>query len=151
MQSYSTSLELAASPEIVFTSINDVPKWWVREVAGASAEFEGKSSSLGDEFILRHGDVHYSKHKLIELVPDKKVVWLVTDSKLTWIKGNKEEWTGTKMIFEIIGDGEKTTLMFTHEGLVPQLECYEHCVHFWERVIKDWLFNLIRLSRAEER
>jgi hypothetical protein len=143
MHSYSTSLEIAASPQDVFNSINDVSKWWVRQVVSTSTEFEGKSSNLDDEFILRHGDVHYSKHKLIEIIPDKKVVWLVTDSKLTWIKENKEEWTGTKMIFEIVPDGEKTTLVFAHDGLVPQLECYEHCVHFWERVIKDWLFNFI--------
>jgi len=143
MQSYSTSLEIAASPQDVFNSVNDVSKWWVRQVVGTSTEFEGKSSDLDDEFILRHSDVHYSKHKLIEFILNKKVVWLVTDSRLTWIKENKEEWTGTKMIFEIVAEEEKNTLMFTHDGLVPQLECYEHCVHFWERVIKDWLFNFI--------
>ena len=148
MQSYSTRLELAASPEIVFNAINDVPKWWLREAGGANTEFEGKSTSVGDEFILRHTEVHYSKHKVGELIPGKKVVWLVTDSKLTWIKGNKEEWTGTKMVFEIVPGREKTTLIFTHEGLIPQLECYEHCVHFWERVIREWLFNLITGDRS---
>jgi hypothetical protein len=143
MKSYDTSIEVVATSKDVFDHINEVSKWWVREVVGASTEFEGKSSNLNDEFILRHGDNHYSKHKLAEFMPYKKVVWLVTDSKLNWIKGNKQEWTGTKMIFEIIPKGEKTTLMFTHEGLVPQLECYTHCVHFWERVIGEWLFNFI--------
>jgi hypothetical protein len=143
MQNYSTGVEVAASLEDVFNHINDVSKWWVREAAGICTEFEGNSSNLGDEFILRHGDVHYSKHKLIEVIPNKKVVWLVTDSKLTWIKENKQEWTSTKMTFEIVPDGEKTSLIFTHEGLVPQLECYEHCVHFWDRVIKEWLYNHI--------
>jgi hypothetical protein len=143
MQGYSTSIEVTSTPTVVFGYINDVPKWWLREVVGASTEFEGKSSNLNDEFILRHTDNHYSKHQLIAVIPNKKVVWMVTDSKLNWINGNKAEWTGTKMIFEIIADGEKTTLIFTHEGLVPQLECYEHCVHFWDRVIKDWIFSLI--------
>src|ERR1700733_12134695 len=127
MQSYRTRIEVTSTPEDVFDHINDVPKWWLREAGGANTEFEGKSSSLGDEFILRHSDAHYSKHKLVELVPGKKVVWLVTHSRLNWIKENKAEWTGTKMIFEITPDREKTTLMFTHEGLVPRLECYEHC------------------------
>jgi len=149
MQSYSTSLEIAASPQDVFNHINDVPKWWVRQVAGGCTEFEGKSLNLDDEFILRHGDVHYSKHKLVEVTPNKKVVWLVTDSRLTWIKENKQEWTGTKMIFDIVAEGEKTTLVFTHEGLVPQLECYEHCVHFWDRVIREWLFNFITNGAGE--
>jgi len=146
-QSYSTSIEVGASPEAVFGDINDVPAWWIREAGGATTEFEGKSSNLGDEFTLRHTEVHYSKHKLIEVIPNKKIVWLVTDSRLAWIKENKEEWTGTKMIFEIVPEGEKTLLIFTHEGLVPQLECYEHCVHFWERVIGEWLYNFI-IERA---
>jgi hypothetical protein len=148
-QSYHTTLEVTSTPKDVFNGINDVSKWWVRQVVGTNTEFEGESSKLNDVFILRHGDVHYSKHKLTEIIPDKKVVWLVTDSKLTWIKGNKQEWTGTKMNFEIIPNGEKTTLMFTHEGLVPQLECYVHCVHFWERVINEWLFNFITECRKE--
>jgi hypothetical protein len=142
-QSYNTSIEVPLPPKAVLAHINDVSKWWVKQVAGASTEFEGKSSNLNDEFILRHGDNHYSKHKLIEVMPNKKVVWLVTDSKLNWIKKNKQEWTGTKMIFEIVPGEEKTTLIFTHEGLVPQLECHGHCVHFWDRVIKNWLYNLM--------
>src|ERR1700679_3762332 len=134
MPGYSTRIEVTSTPSDVFDHINDVPKWWVRQVVGTRTEFEGKSSKLNDEFILRHADAHYSKHQLIEVIPDKKIVWLVTGSKLNWIKENKQEWTNTKMIFEIVPDGEKTRLVFTHEGLVPQLECYEHCVHFWERV-----------------
>jgi len=142
-QGYSVTIEVALPPQDVFAHVNDVPKWWIKHVAGTDTEFEGKSANLHDEFILRHGDNHYSKHKLIELMPDKKVVWLVTDSRLNWIKGNKAEWTGTKMVFEIVPEREKTILLFTHEGLVPQLECYSHCVHFWDRVIGEWLFNFI--------
>ncbi|MGZ4000176.1 MAG: hypothetical protein ACXVIY_06095, partial [Mucilaginibacter sp.] len=100
MKSYSTSIEVTSTPNAVFNCINNVPKWWVRQVVGTRTEFEGESSKLNDVFILRHSDVHYSKHQLTEVIADKKVVWLVTDSKLTWIKENKQEWTGTKMIFE---------------------------------------------------
>ena len=143
MKSYGTIIEVTANPKEVFNHVNEVSTWWVRQVAGASTEFEGESSKLNDVFILRHGDNHYSKHQLTEVIPGKKIVWLVTDSKLNWIKENKQEWTGTKMIFEMVPKGEKTSLIFTHEGFVPHLACYGHCVHFWDRVIKEWLFNFI--------
>jgi hypothetical protein len=147
MPGYTINIEVASTPKEVFNVINDVPKWWIREAGGITTEFEGESSNLNDVFILRHGDKHYSKHQLIELIPLKKVVWLVTESKLTWIKENKEEWTGTKMVFEVFRLAKKTKVIFTHEGLVPELDCYEHCVHFWDRVIKGWLFDFMHSGK----
>lgn len=142
-KSYSMTIEFKNSSQDVFSHINNVPEWWVRVAGGQQTEFEGQSTKLNDEFILRHGKIHYSKHKLSEAVPNKKIVWFVTDSRLTWIKGNKEEWTDTKMIFELTSQDDKTVLHFVHQGLVPELECYEHSVQFWNMVIKEWLFDYI--------
>jgi len=136
-KNYAATLEVAQSPKEVFHAINDVTRWWSRD-------FEGNSTKLNDEFIINHPDQHYSNQKLIEVIPDKKVVWLVTESKLDWIKNNKEEWTNTKMIFEISTKGDKTILHFTHEGLVPKQECYAMCKRGWDIVIKDWLLHLIK-------
>lgn len=87
--------------------------------------------------------MHYSKQKLIEVIPGKKLVWLVTDSRLNWIEKDKTEWTNTKMIFELAGDGDITTLKFTHEGLVPEKECYARVAESWELVIKQNLYNFM--------
>jgi hypothetical protein len=133
--SYTATLEVAQSPQKVFNAINNVTKWW-------SKDFEGSSTKLNDEFIINHPNQHYSKQKLLEVIRNKKIVWLVTESKLYWLK-NKEEWTNTKMIFEISTKGNKTVLHFTHEGLVPEQECYAICVKGWDIVIKDWLLHLI--------
>src|SRR4051794_10134601 len=116
-KSYTAIIEVTQSAEEVFNAINDVTKWW-------SKDFEGNSTKLSDEFIINHPDQHYSKQKLVEVMPGKKVVWLVTGSELNWIKNNKEEWTNTKMIFEISTKSDKTVLGFTHEGLIPEKECY---------------------------
>jgi hypothetical protein len=140
-KSYSITIDINNSSENVFNHINNVPQWWIRVAGGQQTEFEGHSTNLNDEFVLRHGKVHYSKHKLTEIVPYKKIVWLVTESRLTWIKGNKKEWTGTKMIFELTSQDAKTLLHFVHQGLVPELECYEHSVQFW-MVIKIGCSNI---------
>jgi hypothetical protein len=139
-QSYSASIEVPGSPADVFNCINDVPQWF------KDKGFEGSSTKLHDEFIFCYGEgehAHYSKQKLIEFIPDKKVVWLVTDSKINWIENNKEEWTNTKIAFELSSKGDKTILHFTHEGLVPELNCYSNTVLGWNMIIKDWLFNFI--------
>jgi hypothetical protein len=134
--SYTAIIEVAQSPEDVFNHINDVSKWW-------SKDFEGSSAKLNDEFVICHPGAHYSKQKLIEMVPDKKVAWLVTESELDWLEKDKHEWTNTKMIFEITIKEDKTVLHFTHEGLVPEMECYERCQQGWNMVIKERLFNFI--------
>lgn len=139
-RSYSTSIEVTADPADVFDCVNAVPKWFKNK------GFEGSSTKLNDEFIFRYGDgdhAHYSKQRLVEFIPAKKVVWLVTDSKINWIPNDMEEWTNTKIVFELNIKGDKTVLHFTHEGLVPALKCYADTVLGWNIIIKDWLFNFI--------
>jgi hypothetical protein len=77
---------------------------------------------LNDEFIF---EVHYSRQKLVEVIPGKKVVWQITDSRLSFIQ-DTTEWTGTKVIFEISRERDKTWLVFTHEGLVPDVVSVTH-------------------------
>ena len=139
--SYTTTIEVAKSPEWVFSRINDVSKWW-------SKDFEGNSSKLNDEFVIHHPERHYSRQKLIEFIPNKKLVWLVTQSTLHWLTNDKKEWTNTKMIFELIPNGDKTFIKFTHEGLLPEKECYDKCEGGWNMVIKDRLFNYITTDKA---
>lgn len=128
------------TPGEVFNAVNDVTKWWTENV-------EGNSRALNDEFSVRFGDVHYSKQKLVEVVPDEKVVWLVTESKLNFLK-NKSEWTGTKISFEISQRDTKTELRFTHAGLVPGIECFDACSNAWGGYERS-LMNLINSGKGE--
>jgi len=142
-KNYTTTIEIAKSPHEVFNAINDVTNWW-------SKDFQGSSTKLNDEFIINHPNAHYSKQKLIELIPDKKLVWLVTDSHLDWIKTDKQEWTNTKMIFELIPDNNKIRLRFTHEGLTPDKECYALIEKGWEIIVGDWLQHFIATGKPSQ-
>lgn len=140
-KNYTATIEVAKSPQEVFNCLTEVTKWW-------SKDFEGGSKKINDEFVICHPGRHYSKQKLVEVVPDKKMVWLVTESQLDWIEKDQHEWTNTKMNFGITGKGDTTILRFTHEGLVPEKECYEKCGEGWNMVIKDWLFNFITTGKT---
>ena len=140
-QNYTASIKVDATPLEVFKSINTITDWWTENM-------EGNSQKINDEFTVRFGDIHYSKQKLVEVIPNKKVVWLVTDSHLNWIK-NKEEWTDTKISFEIISKGTYTQLIFTHIGLVPEIECYNDCRKGWDQYIKDSLFRLLTSGKGQ--
>src|SRR5581483_12513804 len=109
-ESFRATIEVTNSPREIFQRITeDVAKWW------GGKDFSGKSTNMNNEFIVNHPGAHYSKQKLIDVIPNKKVVWLVTESKLNWLK-NQDEWTNTKMIFEITSKSHSFLLHFTHEG-----------------------------------
>ena len=140
-KNYSAILEVTNSPDEIFQRItNDVAKWW------GGKDFSGSSTNRNDEFIINHPGAHYSKQKLIEVIPGKKLVWLITESKLSWLK-NQDEWTNTKMVFEISAKSHSYLLHFTHEGLVPEKESYARCSEGWNMVIKDWLYTLIMYGK----
>ena len=145
IKNYTATIEIAKSPSAIFNNINEVSKWWATKEFNGKCE--GQSSKLNDEFEVRFGDAHYSKQKLVEVIPNSKIVWLVTDSQLNWLT-NKTEWTNTKMIFEITTNGDLSALHFTHEGLVPEQECYLQCEKGWNMLIKERLFSFINDSKV---
>jgi hypothetical protein len=140
-QNFTTTLLLDQSPNDVFNAINDPRAWW-------SEEIEGNTSQLNDVFTYHYEDIHFCKVKLIELVPDKKVVWHILENDFNFTK-DKTEWVDTKVSFEISRKGDQTQLVFTHIGLVPEYECYDACHQGWTHYIQNSLGSLIRTGKGQ--
>ncbi len=139
---FTTTILVNQTPSEVFNAINNVSSWW-------QGEIKGSTTKLGDEFTYRMEEFHFSKQKLVEVIPNEKVVWLVTQSKLNFVK-DTTEWTETKIIFEISEINNKTQLRFTHQGLVPKFECYEACSNAWSQLIQQSLFSLITTGKGKK-
>jgi len=128
------------TPDEVFAAINDVRGWW-------SGEITGETDRLGGEFTYHYQDIHRTTQKITEWVPSKRVVWHVTKSYLSFVK-DKDEWTGTDVVFEISRKGGKTELRFTHIVLTPKVECYGSCSDGWGYYINESLLPFITTGKG---
>jgi uncharacterized protein YndB with AHSA1/START domain len=132
---FTISITVDQPPEAVFAAINNVRGWWSEEVSG-------ETGSVGSDFSYRHGDVHYSKQTIAELVPGRRVVWHVDEARLSFAN-DPEEWVGTEISFEIEPGQDTTELRMTHRGLTENLECYEACSEAWTFYVAESLRSLV--------
>lgn len=140
-QSFTAAFTVDQTPEEAFAAINNVRGW-------RSGNIEGSTDKIGDVWTYRYEDVHYSKQKITELIPGKKVVWLVLDSYLNFVK-DKTEWNGSKITFVITKRGKKTEVRFTHVGLIPEYECFDACSNAWGSYINGSLRRLITKGKGQ--
>ena len=61
--------------------------------------------------------------KVLELTPGKRVAWKVVDGP--------KEWIGTKISWDLRKEGERSIVMFKHEGWREPVEFMHHCSTKW--------------------
>ncbi|MBZ4190264.1 SRPBCC family protein [Niabella beijingensis] len=140
-QDFTTTIAVAATPETVFNAVNNVRGWW-------SENIEGSTDQLNSEFEYHYQDVHRSRMRITGLEPNKKVVWKVLDNYFKFT-ADETEWKGTQVIFELSEKNGETILQFTHQGLVPEYECYNVCHDAWTHYIQDSLKALIITGKGK--
>ncbi|CAN7487107.1 SRPBCC domain-containing protein [Mesorhizobium amorphae] len=139
-RNFTTAFTVDQTPEAAFAAINNVRGWW-------SEEIQGRTDKSGEDFDYHYSDLHRCKIAVTELVAGKKVAWRVLDNYFSFTE-DKTEWTGTEMIFDISGKDGKTEVRFTHQGLVPDYECYDACSDGWRTYINGSLRSLIATGKG---
>ena len=140
-KNFTTTIVVDKDISSAFNSIKNFRGWW-------SEEIEGNTDKLGETFFYHYKDVHLCKLKLIEMVADKKLVYQVIDNEFNFTK-DKTEWINTKLIFDLSTEENKTKVVFTHEGLVPEYECYNVCNDAWTSYIQGSLKNFIETGKGK--
>ena len=120
-------------------AISRVSAWWTQNT-------KGSTRNKGDEFTVTFGET-YSFFKIIEVIPEKKIVWKVMDCNLHWMN-NKKEWKGTEILWEISSSNGSIRIDMTHIGLNPEIECFTDCQKGWNHYVKESLFKLITTGKG---
>ncbi|QOR76182.1 MAG: SRPBCC domain-containing protein [Thermoflavifilum sp.] len=137
---FNCSITVPASASRAFQSICNVDAWW-------TTDLHGNTQHLNDSFTVAFYGETFVKFLITEMLPEKKIIWLVTDCYLHWIE-NKHEWTNTRVIWEIVQQGNQTHIHMTHEGLIPSAECYASCKEGWNEHIRGSLFQLLTQGKG---
>jgi hypothetical protein len=140
VNSFTASIFVNKSPSEAFNAIKNFRGWW-------SEEIEGSTETLNETFFYHYKDIHLCKMQLIEMVPEKRLVYRVTENEFNFIE-DKTEWVNTRLIFQLATEEGKTKVTFTHEGLVPTYDCYAVCNDAWSGYIGKSLKNFIETGKG---
>lgn len=139
--SFTTGFSVDRTPKEAFDAITNVRGWW-------SEEIDGGTAGPGDEFTYRAGDIHRCRIRVTEAVPDRKISWLVVENHFDFTE-DQTEWTGTTITFDIAEKDGQTEVRFTHQGLVPEHECFDVCSTSWGFYVNDSLQSLITAGEGQ--
>lgn len=136
---FTTAFTVDQTPEAAFKAITNVRGWW-------SANIEGATDELG-EFVFHNEPIHVSRIEVTDLVPGKRVAWRVLENSMSFVD-DKSEWIGNEIVFDIAPNGDKTEVVFTQFGLVPDYECFDICSNAWGGYIRASLRSLIATGKG---
>ena len=129
MNDYQKSFTVTKPANRVYTAITeDISKWWSNDLTGAAMR-------VGDQFKIAFGGTRKT-FEIEKATTNEQVIWKCVKAYIDMpLLKNKAEWLGTRLIWTLNADGEKTTLTFLHEGLNTSFECYAVCEAGWDQFL----------------
>jgi len=106
------------------TTLPGLSSWWSRTTG--NTEINGK-------LYFHFGDIQMEM-TILELVPDKKVVWQCTEQE--------GEWKDTIITFDLVETNEQVFINFSHKNWAHQTNLCSHCSTKWAVFmlsLKDYL------------
>lgn len=102
------------------SSVDGVAGWWTRETSGDARPGGTVQALFREPDGQEKGRMGF---KLVQLVPNERVVWRFTSGP--------EEWIGTDVTFQLERRGEYTVVVFGHRNWREAQEFMAHCSMKW--------------------
>ncbi|MEU0571482.1 SRPBCC domain-containing protein [Nonomuraea sp. NPDC005983] len=128
---YQTTVRVKASPDVLFdalTTITGLAAWWSPATGSGATGGELQFLMNAPEPLVIHVE---------EATRPTSVRWTVIDCPFL------PDWIGTRPTFTITPvDGDTSELVFRHQGLSEDLECFGMCSRSWQHYmtsLRDYL------------
>ncbi|MFI9558953.1 SRPBCC domain-containing protein [Nonomuraea endophytica] len=102
----------ASAVYAALTTTDGLAGWWTTD-----------TRDMGDDVIAFRFGAGGFDMKVVELQPDKRVLWEV-------VEGPKE-WIGTHVVWDLDRADDQTIILFKHEGWAEPVEFMHHCSTKW--------------------
>jgi uncharacterized protein YndB with AHSA1/START domain len=117
--SFHSTMSIAAPHEAVLAALSTteaVTSWWGPATGSADAGGTLVVSFMGGR-----------QRIVMDVEPafENRVAWAVKECPLT------PDWIGTTIFFDVAEAGDGAMLYFRHQGLTPELECFDMCHEGW--------------------
>lgn len=146
MQPYSRTITYDVPPSLVyeaFTQADKLREWWTNKCEAGS--------KAGDKNIF-YFDEAKAVFTIEKLDPGKEVVWKCVEHDFKYEEPitKTDEWVGTTIRIQLKKNGKLgTDMTFTHEGLVPELQCYSVCEQGWDHFLKTSLKKFLEFGKGQ--
>jgi uncharacterized protein YndB with AHSA1/START domain len=117
--SFHSTMHIDAPPEAVLAALSDteaVTSWWGPATG---------SARVGGTLVVSFMGGRQRIVMDVEPAFENRVVWAVKECPLT------PDWIGTTIFFDVAEAGDGAMLSFRHQGLTPELECFDMCHEGW--------------------
>ncbi|WP_299611838.1 SRPBCC domain-containing protein [uncultured Tateyamaria sp.] len=128
---YTATIPTSAPPDRAAQMItDDLERWWSTRV-----------DRHPDGFTIRFNRSHVTFAYGPGGTPDH-FSWTCTDAHMIMDDvDDPTEWTGTRLVWQIAPANGGSTVTLTHEGLTPQIACFDICRRGWQHFFEASLRN----------
>jgi Activator of Hsp90 ATPase homolog 1-like protein len=135
-KSYAKTIRVSANTQEAFDALTrGYKKWWT--------SVDNNFDKVGDQIKFTFPPMEsYWTFEAKILEPNKVVELECVDALHLLIdkpQASKTEWLGTKARWTIEPQADHTDIHFVHDGLTPDLHCYEVCEAGWDLFFVDSL------------
>lgn len=128
-ENYQSSITVSATPGVAYAALTQgFSLWWTQ----CDAVFD----KVGDRIkFCFPPNVSNWTFEAVRLVPNDLVELECIDAFHKIIEkpnASKTEWLGSRLIWKLLPEKDRTRIVFEHLGLSPKLDCYDVCEAGWD-------------------